>query len=479
LTAAANARTASLESILAEGLSHRPDVSFSALKQVAEVPPFDARGLDEPLAAPEWVDFAPTPPSMLGRIFSGGAKYERQERVAHEAFEQRRAEHATAETKCQRQLEEGRRLHDAQVAAATEAAEQHNLGVDDFQREFLAGEPQAVMRFFTLVLDSSQYPEGFPHQTRVIYRPHPKDLIVEYELPPQDIVPVEKEYRYVQKHDEIDVIRRSAKDISGCYASVIAQVALRTLHEIFAADANAHVSAVTFNGRVSTIDKATGRQIRPHLISVTAAREQFSTLVLANLDPVACLKHLNALVSRHPYDLEAVQPVVDFEALLVQYKFVGGIDAIATLDSRRDLLKMTPIEFEHFTRQLFEAMGMKSWVTQASKDDGVDGVATNEDPIFGGLCIIQAKRYSGAVGVDAIRALAGVMEDKHATKGILVTTSWVTLDGRAFAARHGRIQVIECEELKYLCQRHLGLDVLISLPKSPPSHHKTSERATS
>jgi hypothetical protein len=57
---------------------------------------------------------------------------------------------------------------------------------------------------------------------------------------------------------------------------------------------------------------------------------------------------------------------------------------------------------------------------------------------------------------------------KHATKGILITTSWVTKDGHAFADRHGRIEIMECEHVKYLCKEHLGLDVLISLPKSPP-----------
>jgi restriction system protein len=76
---------------------------------------------------------------------------------------------------------------------------------------------------------------------------------------------------------------------------------------------------------------------------------------------------------------------------------------------------MTPTEFEHLVRQLFEAIGMQSWVTQASKDDGVDAVAINEDPFIGGHCIIQAKRYRGAVGVEPVRALAGVMDDKHAT----------------------------------------------------------------
>ncbi|HEX3289710.1 MAG TPA: restriction endonuclease, partial [Mycobacterium sp.] len=70
-------------------------------------------------------------------------------------------------------------------------------------------------------------------------------------------------------------------------------------------------------------------------------------------------------------------------------------------------------------------MGMKSWVTQGSKDDGVDGVAINPGPIVGGLCIIQAKRWSNIVGLEAVHVLVGVMDDKSAAKGVLVATSWV------------------------------------------------------
>lgn len=75
----------------------------------------------------------------------------------------------------------------------------------------------------------------------------------------------------------------------------------------------------------------------------------------------------------------------------------NAVEAIATLIARPDLLALKPVEFEHLIRELFEARGLKSWVTQASRDDGVDGVAVNEDPIVGGLCIIQAKRYSRVV----------------------------------------------------------------------------------
>jgi restriction system protein len=96
-------------------------------------------------------------------------------------------------------------------------------------------------------------------------------------------------------------------------------------------------------------------------------------------------------VSPHPYDLVAVPPVVDFD--LAKFTFIDEFDAAAELDSRFDLLEMDPFEFEQLIRQLFEKIGMKSWVTQASRDDGIDGVAVHEDPIRGGGCVLQAKRY--------------------------------------------------------------------------------------
>jgi len=458
-----------LRSVLASVLTAPVNVSFASLKHRPAMVPFDSGGLDEEVPGPDWMEYAPTPPGLIGKALGGGGRHRRAEAAAREEYERHCAEHATAEVARKERLEERRRAHAEMISRASADAEQHNAGVDEFEAAFREGDRDAVMQFFTLVLDSSRYPEGFPHRSRVIYRDQPRDLVIDFELPPQELVPAERSFKYVQTRDKVEAVPRPPKEIKSLYADLIAQVTLRTLHEVFSVpDAAETVAEATFNGRVSAIDRATGQSIRPHLISVGATREQWSTLVLADLDPQSCLKHLNALVSAHPYDLEAVRPVVDFEALLAQYSFVEGMDAIATLDSRRDLLAMTPTEFEHLSRQLFEAIGMDSWVTQASKDDGVDGVVTNPDPIMGGHCIVQAKRYTRAVGVDAVRELAGVMADKRATKGILVTTSWVTKEGHAFAERNGRIQIIEAEHLKFLCHEHLGLDVLISLPRRPP-----------
>jgi restriction system protein len=462
------ARLAELDMLLKVGVRDQPALTFAALKRTDAYPAFDAGQLGRALPPPLWEDSAPEPPSGLGKVFRGGERFQKQLDNARAAYAAKVEKHTAAEADRCRQLAGQRAAYDAAAAAFAASAAEHNAGIDEFQRDCRAGDPEAVAQFCTLVLDSSVYPERFPHQTRALYRPDPKEAVIEWELPPQSVIPLDRDFRYVASRDSIDALPRAEKEIKARYGAVISQVALRTIHEILISTPGSVIDIVTFYGYVSTKDPASGRPIRPLLLQVSAKREVFSTFILSELDPVACLKRLNALVSPHPYDLEPVQPTVDFASLLTQFKFVAGMDVIAGLDSRSDLLAMNPYEFEHLVRQIFEEMGMQAWNTQAIKDDGVDAVAVNNNAVFGGMCIIQAKRYRGAVGVEAIRALAGVMEDKHATKGILITTSWVTKDGHAFAARHGRIEIMECEQVKYLCKEHLGLDVLISLPKPPP-----------
>jgi restriction system protein len=225
---------------------------------------------------------------------------------------------------------------------------------------------------------------------------------------------------------------------------------------VLAASPPSLVDVVAFNGHVRSKDRATGKAVRPCLVSVRSIRDDFEDLVLDEpaLDPIQCLRHLNAIVSQHPYDLEPIRPVVTFD--LSKYKFAPEVDVVAGLDSRPDLMALDPIEFEHLIRRLFEAYGMKAWVTQASRDDGIDAVATNEDPMTGGLCIIQAKRTKNTVPAEAVRALAGVMHDKAAAKGILVTTAWFGKTSLDFAQRTGRMQLIDGRGLKALLQEQHG-----------------------
>jgi len=355
----------------------------------------------------------------------------------------------------ERLLQDRNRLPASQSRRAEEAFNAHG------PEEFVAALQEA--------LATSVYPDGLHGSCAAMYRPEARELLIEYELPRQDMVPAVAAYRYLKTKDVVAPEPRKDPEVKKLYGQLIARVTLRTLAEAFDVAPATLVSGIVFNGYVSAKDRTTGKPVRPLLISTHATREGFGEIVLdePELDPVACLRaYLNAVVSPHPYDLEAVRPVVQFD--LSKYKFVEEMDVVAGLDSRPDLLDLKPVEFEHLIRQLFETIGMKSWVTQASRDEGVDGVAYNEDPIVGGLCVIQAKRYSKIVGLEAVHALAGVMEDKRAAKGVLVTTSWVGKASRDFAARNGRIEIIEGRHLKSMLLEHLGLDVLISLEKLPP-----------
>jgi restriction system protein len=336
------------------------------------------------------------------------------------------------------------------------------------EQAFQAEGSAALAALVEKALAGSPYPAGFPRIGKVMFAPESRELLINYDLPGQDVVPAVADYKIVRGRDEIQPVPRKDAEIKKLYADVIARTTLRTLDEAFQVTPSALVDGIVLNAYVASVDRATGQPCHPLLISVSATREMFIgfNLDAPELDPVLCLRTLNAIVSPHPYDLEPVRPVVQFD--LSKYKFVEEMDVVAGLDSRPDLLALKPVEFEHLIRRLFEAIGMKAWVTQASRDDGVDAVATNEDPVVGGLCVIQAKRYSQVVGLESVHALAGVMADKAATKGILVTTSWFGKASHDFAARTGRMDLITGRELKALLLEHLGLDALIGLPKLPP-----------
>jgi restriction system protein len=222
------------------------------------------------------------------------------------------------------------------------------------------------------------------------------------------------------------------------------------------------VVEVVLNGHARGVDPATGQKINPCLVTVQAEREQFEALVLdaPELHPVQCLHHLKALITENPYDLVPVTPIIDLE-FLKKYKLAGEVGALAALDHRTDLMTISPYEFEQLIQQLAEAMGMKSWNTQSSKDDGIDAIAYREEPFNTGVCVIQAKRYSKTVPVEAVRALYGSMAQKKAATGIVVTTSKFGKASYDYAREMGRITLYDGTHLKALLLEHMGLDVLI------------------
>jgi restriction system protein len=468
-TAAVERQIKALDDVLTSILP-TPPLSFDRLKVSPQTSRFDPGPLGVAPPAPDWNQYAPIEPSGVKRLFGSAARHERRTAEARAQFDAAVVEYQRTEDQRLRALAAAKADHDRQVAEAHAKAAARNAEIDARRAAFAAGDAEAVEWFVRHVLDASRYPQGFPRQYQVAYRPENRDVVVEFELPPQQVVSTVRGYRYIKIRDAIDPIPRPEGEIKQRYARLIACVALRTLHEIFAATAGDVVEAVVFNGRVRTIDRATGKPDRPHLLSVSAERSVFEDLVLASVEPAACLKRLNALVSPNPFDMEAVEPFIAFD--LKRFRFSDNLDVVAGLDSRPNLLKLSPTEFEHLVRELFVAMGAEAWTTIPSKDGGVDAVATSKNLFFGGVCLIQAKRWTGLVGLESVHALTGVMADHNATTGVLVTTSWFGRASEQFAKRN-RITLINGAELKQLIKEHLHRDVIPGT--SPPRRLRASD----
>ncbi|HEX3492918.1 MAG TPA: restriction endonuclease [Streptosporangiaceae bacterium] len=311
------------------------------------------------------------------------------------------------------------------------------------------------------MLEAAKYPEDFPQSFQIAYVPDSRQIVVEYELPLVDVVPAVKAYKYVKTSDTISESARPQTQIKTLYASMVAQLAVRTVHELLSADTGKHIDTVVFNGIVDTTDPGSGRPIHPCLVTLRTTREVFGELDLTHVEPLACLKHLSAAISKSPAELAPVRPVLEFN--MVDPRFIAESDALSELDQRPNLMDLTPTEFEALIQNLFTKMGLEARQTRPSRDGGVDCVAWDPRPIFGGKVVIQAKRYKNTVGVSAVRDLFGTLQNEGASKGILVATSGYGQASFEFA-QNKPIELIDGANLLYLLAEHAGVEAKIVPP---------------
>jgi restriction system protein len=119
-------------------------------------------------------------------------------------------------------------------------------------------------------------------------------------------------------------------------------------------------------------------------------------------------------------------------------------------------------------------MGLEARQTRPLRDGGVDGVAWDPRPIFGGKVVIQPNRYKNTVGVSAVRDLFGTLQNEGASKGILVTTSGYGQTSFEFA-QNKPIELIDGANLLYLLTEHVGIEAKIMPPddwKDPAADEK-------
>jgi restriction system protein len=455
---------AGLQRLLADTLAVDDFLDFETLKDAAPLPVFAPGPLADPEPPPSPDAYRPPEPAGLrARLPGAREKYQarfEEGRVAYEAavvaYQQREAER-------QHRLAAAQADHQKAVAEVEARLAVQHAEVEQFKSDFQAGTPTAVMQYFALVLEASRYPDGFPQRFRLAFVPESRQLVVEYELPGYERVPAVAAHTYVKSGDKVTQKARPARERQQLYKSVVAQVTVRTIHELFEADRASLVETVVFNGHVETVNAATGKTERPCLVTVRTTRDAFLDRDFARIDAEACLLDLSAGLSKSPAELVPVRPVLEFN--MVDPRFVEEADVLSGLDQRPNLMELKPGEFESLITNLFTKMGLETRMTQPSRDGGVDCVAYDNRAIFGGKVIIQAKRYKNTVPVSAVRDLFGSVHNEGATKGILVTTSGFGKASFDFA-NDKPLELLSGTNLLYLLKEHAAVDAKIE----PPEH---------
>jgi restriction system protein len=310
-----------------------------------------------------------------------------------------------------------------------------NAKVDKEKEEYFQGLPDRILRYCESVLSNSIYSIKFTKEFNLDYKQQTKMLIVEYRLPSLDDLPKIKVIKYVKSRAANVATFYSEKELNKIFDDVICQITLRTINELFQADVILAIESIIFNGWVKSIDKGTGKEIAPCILSIQTTRNEFSSINLAKVDPKACFKTLKGVGGSKLYGLSAIAPIVQLDK--EDKRFVPAYAVADSIKEGDNLAIMDWEDFEHLIREIFEKefsqYGGEVKITQASRDWGVDAVVFDPDPLRGGKIIIQAKRYTNTVGSSAVRDLYGTVVNEGAIKGILVTTSDYGPEAYSFA----------------------------------------------
>jgi restriction system protein len=317
---------ASLDGLLGDALAVDELLDFESLKEAAPRPPFTPGALGVPEPPPDPARFRPPAPGAAQKLVPGARqRYEARFEAGRRQYDAAVQEHQRREAERLRRLEQARSEHQRAIAAVEERLARQHAEVEAFKAAFEGGEPDAVVEYFALVLERSQYPEGFPQGYRLAYVPESRQLVLQYRLPDFSVIPAVAEYKYVKTGDKVTQKARTVRERQDLYKRVVAAVAVRTLHEVFEADRSQIAETVVFNGHVDTINDATGKQEYPCLVTLMTTRDTFMDRDFTRVDPLACLLDLSASVSKNPAELAPVRPVLEFDMVDPRFALTGTV----------------------------------------------------------------------------------------------------------------------------------------------------------
>lgn len=294
-----------LDALLVATLDIDDYVDLETLRASVQHPPFRQRpgtpdSPCDPVAdPPRPVLVTPTGPRGLAGLF-GRRKHNRRVALAKQKHERELARWQAHRITV---WEAERAQYVAECAAREADAAAQNKTLDELIANLGYGAVDAVQEYVSIVLSNSVYPESFSVTHEFSFEPSSAELRLRVQVLGPDKLPAVKSYKYMKSADEITATPLSVKACRNRYANAVHRVALRSIHEVFEADRRGIIRSISLEVGASTVSPATGRDIYVPFVIAGAERDSFLEFDLSAVSPAKTLEHLNASLSKNPYDL--------------------------------------------------------------------------------------------------------------------------------------------------------------------------------
>jgi len=316
-----------IDSMLASTLAVDDFVELEELRSIAVHPPFDRGDLElaTPMAAPIIGPIEPVwsePPAAKGLF--GKRKHADEVAALRAQFDQRhvawQAEMSEIPGLQLAAMQQHQALEEQRIATLASERASYATGCDQRERETAAGNAaldaliaglaanreDAVQEYIGIVMSNSVYPECFTVEHDHAFDSMMRELTLTLTVPAPAMLPAVKEYKYNKTKDEIVATAATAKECKDRYANAVAQIAVRTLHEVFESDRAGRVQTIAMTVGTTAVNPATGLTGYVPFVAAAADRATFTQFDLSQAVPSATLRHLGAVVSKNPFELVAI-----------------------------------------------------------------------------------------------------------------------------------------------------------------------------
>ncbi|WP_328609357.1 hypothetical protein OG943_09590 [Amycolatopsis sp. NBC_00345] len=320
-----------IDSVLESTLAIDDYVDLEKLRRIPQHPPFQSAYLmasppPAPIAAPPEPYFQPpAPPTGISAVFAK-KKHAAATTASQAQFEQAHAawraviaqipyqqlaaaeQHQATENERLRRLASDRRQYDAECDERRQVVDAENERLDDLINRLADNKPEAVEEYIAIVFGNSIYPDVIAAHSDVdfSYSPDLRELSITLVLPPPDVIPSTKSFRYARATDEVLETKLAQKDLTTRYAGLINNMTLRTVHEVWESDREGKIDSISLVGGANHVDPAVGKDVFVRLVALAVSREDFLDIDLSRITPSETLKHLRAVVSKSPHRLTPI-----------------------------------------------------------------------------------------------------------------------------------------------------------------------------